>query len=92
MDLSPETLRRHFHALSKKRGAVDKKLDPLRAELGDLVAGKTKLSVSSAQKREAEVREKIVKLQRDLAPIENERATVARALGGQTGIPESEAG
>lgn len=84
MDFSPGKLRAHFAMLTKKREALDAKLDPLRAELGCLVAGETDMSVKEAKKREETIRAQIVALQKELAPIESERATVARALGGKT--------
>lgn len=76
MDFSPEALRKQFRTLTGKREAIDKDLNPLRAELdkGGLTA-----------KREETVRGKIKDLQQKLAPIEMERAAVARALGGKTG-------
>lgn len=89
MDFSPDKLKARFEELSAKRAAVDKKLDPARAELNELAAGDTKLSHGDAIKREAKLRADIVKLQAELAPIENERAAVARALGGQTGVPKA---
>ncbi len=82
-DFSPESLRKHFHALSKKRAKIDAKLDPKRSELNALVA-----KDSYSRKAEAKLREEIIKLQHELAPIENERAAVSRALGGKTGVPE----
>lgn len=91
VDFSPDSLRKHFHALSKKRAKIDAKLDPLRVELNALVAGEGKFAsmpLAKARKREEELRADIVKMQRDLAPIENERAAVSRALGGQTGVPD----
>src|SRR5690349_3404529 len=91
MDFSPDALRKHFHALSAKRAKIDEKLDPLRRELNDIVAGEGKagkMTLAQARKREAELRADIVKLQRELAPIESERATVANALRGQTGVPD----
>jgi len=91
LDFSPENLRKHFHALTAKRVKIDAKLDPLRRELNELVAGTgaaAKLTLVAASKREEVVRAEIVKLQRQLAPIENERAALANALKGQTGIPE----
>ena len=90
LDFSPETLRKHFHARTAQRVKIDAKLDPLRRELNELVAGEgaaAKLTVKQARKREEEVRAEIVKLQRQLAPIEAERAAVANALKGQTGVP-----
>ena len=89
MDFSPETLRARFHELTEARGAIDANLDPLRAELDGLAAGETKLTAKAAREREAEVRARIVDLQRQLAPIEQERAACARALGGKTGSAEA---
>lgn len=85
MDFSPEKLREHFHKLSAKASALHENLDPLRKELGEIVSGDTKLSVKEAIAREAEVRAAIRAGNAELAPIEMERAAVARALGGQTG-------
>ena len=88
MDFKPETLRKHFHKLTADHDKVQAKLQPLRDELDALVAGDTKLTVKEAQKREAAIRPKIKELQNELYPIEMERATVARALGGKTGNPD----
>ena len=89
MDFSPENLRKRFHELSADRAAIDKKLDPLRAELDNLVAGKGtgKMTVAQARKQEEKLRAQIRDMQEQLAPIETERAAVARALGGKTGVP-----
>lgn len=85
MDFSPDKLRAHFAALTGKREKIDTELVPLRAELDKLAAGDTKLSVKAARSREVEVRARIKALQGKLFPVENERAAVARALGGKTG-------
>lgn len=85
MDFSPDKIRARFHELTGERAKIDAKLDPLREELADLIAGETELTVKKARVREEVVREKIVDLQQQLAPIENERAACARALGGKTG-------
>jgi chromosome segregation ATPase len=87
MDFSPDKIRSRFHELTANRAKIDAKLDPLREELADLIAGNTKLSVKAARTREEKVRARIVELQVELAPIENERAACARALGGKTGEP-----
>lgn len=87
MDFSPESLRKHWNELTKKREAIDAKLVPARAELDELAAGDHKLGAKAAMKREAELRGEIVTLQRKLAPIETQRAAVARALGGKTSEP-----
>jgi chromosome segregation ATPase len=88
MDFSPDKIRARFHELTANRAKIDAKLDPLRDELGGLVAGDTKLSVKAARTREEKVRSRIKELQAELAPIENERAACARALGGKTGEPD----
>jgi len=91
LNFSPDKLREHFHGLSAQRKAIDKKLEPLREELNDLVAGKgkhSKTTIAAGAKKEAELRTKIIDLQNELFPIENERGAVARALNGQTGVPE----
>ena len=79
MDFSPEALREHFWKLTVKREAIDRKLDPLREKLNK--AGGRDMTEAA----EAKLRQQIRDLQNELAPIENERAAVARALGGQTG-------
>ena len=83
MDFSKESLQKHFHSLTAKRVRIDAKLDPLRKELNALVA-----KDSYSRKEEAKLRDAIVKLQQELAPIENERAAVSRALAGQTVVPD----
>jgi chromosome segregation ATPase len=88
MDFSPDKIRARFHELTGERAKIDAKLDPLRDELASLIAGDTDLTVKKARAREATVRDRIVDLQQQLAPIENERAACARALGGKTGEPE----
>jgi chromosome segregation ATPase len=88
MDFSPDKIRARFHELTAERAKIDAKLNPLRAELDELAAADTKLSVKAARAREAKVRDQIKALQNQLFPIENERAACARALGGKTGEPE----
>ena len=84
VDFSPDTLRKRFRELTKKADALEAKLAPLRKELNETVAGKNNISVIQATAREATVRPRIRKLQEELAPIEMERAALARALGGKT--------
>lgn len=91
MDFSPEKIRKRFHELSAKTSAMHEALDPLREELARLVAGDSDLSLKEAMAREAEIREMIVAGQAKLFPIEQERATCARALGGKTGALQDDA-
>lgn len=91
MNFSPEALRERFAALTQEREAIDAKLNPAWTELNSLVAGDTSLSVREAKAREAALREQIKELQAELYPIEMERATISRALGGKTGVPASQA-
>lgn len=82
MDFSPDKIRARFHELTQQREKIDAKLVPLRAKL-DKAGGRDMTPAA-----EAKLRADIVKLQHELAPIEQERAACARALGGKTGEPE----
>ena len=84
MDLSPENLKKHLLTLNAKAEKIEAKLQPLRDELDGLVAGDGDLTVKEARKREEKIRPQIKALQAELAPIENERGVVTRALGGKS--------
>lgn len=90
MDFSPETIRARFADLTAESAKLDTKRVPLQDELAALVAGDTDLTVKKAREREAAVRAKIIEINDQLFPIEQERALCARALGGKTGEPASE--
>ena len=85
MEFNTDKIRERFHELSAKSSALHEQLDPLRKELGDLVAGDTKLTVKQAIAREAEVRALIKPLSGKLYEIDKERGGCARFLGGNTG-------
>jgi len=85
MILTEEALRARWQELTSKREEIDAQLHPAWAELNALVAGDTALTIKQAHEREAVLREQIKAAQAELFPIEQERAMVARALGGQTG-------
>jgi chromosome segregation ATPase len=87
MDFSPDTIRARFHELTAERAKIDAKLEPLRTERDAILRGDTDLTVKKAKAREEHLAEKIAAFQQQLAPIENERAACARALGGKTGEP-----
>lgn len=87
MDFSPDKIRARFHELTAEREKIDAKLEPLREERDAIIHGDTDLTVKKAKARQHALDEKIVDLQQQLAPIENERAACARALGGKTGEP-----
>lgn len=87
MDFSPDKIRARFHELTAEREKIDAKLNPAWEELNAIVAGDTDLTVKQAREREAELRKTIRALQDELSPIEMERATCSRALGGKTGKP-----
>jgi chaperonin cofactor prefoldin len=84
MDFSPKNLKKHFDALTAKHDKIQEKLQPLRDELDAVVAGEGNITVKQARKKEETLRPKIKALQAELAPIENERAAVAKALGGRS--------
>ena len=83
MQFTIEAITERKEVLEKDRAPLVKKRDALWAELSDLKAGETKLSVKAAQAREAAVREDIKALQTKLAPIDKEYALCARALGSK---------
>jgi chromosome segregation ATPase len=85
MDFSPDKIRARFHELTAERAKIDAKLEPLREERDGILQGESDLTVKKANARRHALDEKIEKLQQELAPIENERAACARALGGKTG-------
>lgn len=87
MDFSPETLRARFHELTAASEPDRAERDLLWTELDTIMSGETALTVAEAHAREAEIRARIRELHELLAPIEGERATCARALGGKTGEP-----
>ena len=87
MDFSPESLRKQWKLMTAKSDAIEAKLAPLREELNDTVSDDS-LTQGEARAREAKLRPQIKKLQAELYPIEMERAAIARALGGKTGIQE----
>lgn len=78
MDFSPDKLRARFAELTKKYDAGDAKRTALQHERD----GKIAKGLPPAEERAYAV--KIKKLHAELAPIEEERAAISRALGGKT--------
>lgn len=78
MDFSPETLRKRFAELTKKYEAVDADRTKLQHERD------RKVAKGIPAKDERAYADKIKKLHAKAAPIEEERAMIARALGGKT--------
>lgn len=74
------TMRRRFHDLTKQAADIRVKGDPLRAERDALLA--------SVAGRVAELEKQIKAIEAPLYDLEQERALIARALGGKTGSPE----
>lgn len=80
-NFSPENMRKRFHELGKKRAAILAKTMPLREKRDKIV-----------QKAEAEAKalaDQFKKIEADegLFDLDQERAVIARALGGKTGKP-----
>jgi predicted nucleic acid-binding Zn-ribbon protein len=84
MDLSPEALRQTFAELTGQYDAIEEQLAAAHAELGALLAGDTELTVRQALDREAELRAAIRGLNEQQFPIEQDRATIVRALAGNS--------
>ena len=84
MDFTPETLRKRFHELCDQRDQIRQKAQPVRDEYDAI-----------SQKRDLELNPLRIKLKEIEAPLYNldqEIATIARALGGKTGERTSNAG
>jgi len=76
MDFSPDKLRARFAELTEKVEAIQAKRNPVRAKRDDLVAKQIReLSAADAAVRKAEA---------GLFDLDQERALIARALGGKT--------
>jgi hypothetical protein len=79
MNLSTAALRKRFADLTKKHDAIRAKADPLRLKYDTLAQHNRKAEdAAAARVKDAEA---------GLFEIEQERATIARALGGKTSEP-----
>lgn len=79
---TPEALRARFRELTEKREKILAKSAPLREER-DRIA-------NEARAKETALNKRIKTVEADLYENEQERAMIARALGGKTGEPEAE--
>ena len=79
MDFDPKKLRARFAKLTADHDAIRRKADPLRADYDDLVQRNRKAEDAAAAK--------VKKAEAGLYDIEQERAAIARALGGRTSEP-----
>lgn len=80
MDFDPDKMRARFHDLTAKAVAVRAKADPIRAK-------RDNMQVRHA-KEAAKANTEVAKAEKGLFEIEQERAMIARALGGRVGEPE----
>ena len=79
MDLSADTLRKQFGKLTKQHDAIRAKSTPLRESYDAMV--------QANRAREDKAAAEIKKAEDGLYEIEQERAAIARALGGKTSEP-----
>lgn len=77
MDLSADKLRARFAELTKRHDALDAKRTALQMERDGKVG-------THPEKEIRAYRDRIIKLHNEIAPIEEERAIISRALGGKT--------
>jgi uncharacterized protein (DUF3084 family) len=77
MDYNPEKMRARFHDLTAKAAKIRAKADPLR-EARDEVAARHAKEIAAHNK-------KVRAAEDGLFDIEQERAMLARALGGRVG-------
>ena len=77
MDFDPKKLRARFAKLTKDHDAIEKRAAPLRKAYDVLCQENRKAEDAAA--------DKIKRTTEGLFDIEQERAAIARALGGKTG-------
>jgi SMC interacting uncharacterized protein involved in chromosome segregation len=77
-----EEARKRFHELGRERERVHALLAPIQAERSALQA--------SIRDRELELNAQVKALKAPLFELDQERAAIARALGGQTGAPPAD--
>ena len=82
MDMDPDKLRKRFHSLTAKGAAIRAKSDPIRK--------KRDATIVNQAKTLDELNKKLRDAESGLYEIEQERAMIARALGGRVGEPASE--
>ena len=80
MDMDPDKLRKRFHSLTAKAMAIRAKSDPIRKKRDATSANHAKII--------GEMNKKLRDAEDGLYEIEQERAMIARALGGRVGEPE----
>lgn len=80
MDLDPNKMRKRFHELGDKRDKIRAKADPLRTTR-DKAARRHATEI-------AKHNDKVRSAEQGLFEIDQERAMIARALGGRLGEPE----
>lgn len=77
MDFSPDKLRARFAELTKKYDLIDAKRTKLQLERDGKVDTHPEKDIRA-------YRDRIIKLHKEAAPIEEDRAAISRALGGRT--------
>ena len=85
MDMTPEALRARFAELTPLFEEKDAARNARWAVLASITDGAFDGTLAEARETEATLRAEIVALHAEIAPIETERAMIARALSGQTG-------
>lgn len=77
MDFSPDKMRKRFAELTEQHDKLDAKRTALQLERDSKVD-------THPEKVVRAYRDRIIKLHEEIAPIEEERAMISRALGGKT--------
>lgn len=80
MDFAPDKLRKRFAELTEQHDKLDAKRTALQLERDGKVDTHPEKDIRAYRGR-------IIKLHNEIAPIEEERGIISRALGGKTGEP-----
>lgn len=87
VELTQEALRARWNELTQIFEEKDAARNERWAIINSIVDGTYEGTLAEARALEESLREEIKALHAEIAPIETERAMIARALSGKTGTP-----
>lgn len=80
MKIAVISTREQFDKMTRAREEIAARIEPLRKEMHDIIDGVRPMGFVAGQARIAEISKAIVELNKQLAPIDQTRAKVAKHL------------